>query len=431
MIAQERATSETRGVICSLDTSESSPVFLLESAAGAKIRISTVAKTVLELRWSGRTFADISLILEHSLQRAASPEEVSSYYDGLMSKIDSYDRQAAIAIDAGFAFRLPLFPERVVRLWSSRLTWAFDRRLAFLTTIIALLSYGFWFRTWQSRGAVSAADIVFGYFLFMVSVIAHEFGHASACKRFGVEPGKIGFTIYLVFPALYSDVTTAWSLPRLQRVAVDLGGMYLQSVVGVLFIAIDAATGIHAFHYATILVVLTALFNLNPVFKFDGYWMLADLLGVTNLAAQPRRLLAYAMAKLRGCRVDPLPWNAWVIALLAAYAVIAVIVWGVFVVRLLIGLALGVVHMRPLLEGVQHSNFEHGHVTAALFTILGMAVALYAIVRRGRFWTRGLLARVIAANGFRYARASASARSRTGSRPATRSSNVVPTNSSG
>lgn len=76
--------------------------------------------------------------------------------------------------------------------------------------------------------------------LFMLSnafVLLHELGHSTASLRHGIQPGKIGFGFYLIFPVLFSDVTKSWLLPRRKRLVVNAGGVYFQLIVNVLLMS--------------------------------------------------------------------------------------------------------------------------------------------------------------------------------------------------
>jgi putative peptide zinc metalloprotease protein len=73
------------------------------------------------------------------------------------------------------------------------------------------------------------------------------------------------------------------------RVLVDVGGLYFQAfaVIGIGGYALLADD---ALAYRLLwLVTFTMLHTLNPFFKFDGYWLLSDATGLTNLHAQVRR----------------------------------------------------------------------------------------------------------------------------------------------
>lgn len=131
-----------------------------------------------------------------------------------------------------------------------------------------------------------------------VTRIFHELGHASALRRAGARHGTIGFALYLVFPVYYTDVTHAYRLNRLQRIRVDLGGIYfdLISMIG-LFAAYEFTA------YTPLLLMITLiglgiLRQFTPFIRFDGYYLIADLMGVPD----PMPLLGALVA-------DHLPWR--------------------------------------------------------------------------------------------------------------------------
>jgi putative peptide zinc metalloprotease protein len=134
------------------------------------------------------------------------------------------------------------------------------------------------------------------YFLIIVCVLWHEIGHASALRYFGASHGAIGFGLYLVFPIMYSDVSDAWRLRAGQRAVVDVGGIYLQAMTSLLFYPAYLLTGdplclgLVTFNDALIIM------SLNPLLKFDGYWLFSDLVGVPNLR---RRSLKYLILNIK------------------------------------------------------------------------------------------------------------------------------------
>ncbi|NJM95342.1 MAG: M50 family metallopeptidase [Acaryochloridaceae cyanobacterium CSU_5_19] len=148
---------------------------------------------------------------------------------------------------------------------------------------------------------------------FMISLLMHELGHASACVRYGGRPSEIGFTVYLLWPAFYSDVSDAWRLKRWQRVVVDLGGVFFQLAVAAVYVFLYQQTGWQAYQIALALIIGSCLMTLNPVFKFDGYWVFADAFGITNLSQQPSRIIAYYLQRCGGDRFSlcPGPQALW------------------------------------------------------------------------------------------------------------------------
>jgi putative peptide zinc metalloprotease protein len=130
-------------------------------------------------------------------------------------------------------------------------------------------------------------------FLFVLSFLIHELGHASACRRFGQKHGAIGFGIYVMFPAFYADVTNAWKLDRRKRAVIDLAGLYFQAIFLIVIDVIFLYSNSNTMLYLTIAVSLTMLHTLNPFFKFDGYWLLSDLSGISNLHEKVRITIYY------------------------------------------------------------------------------------------------------------------------------------------
>jgi len=132
---------------------------------------------------------------------------------------------------------------------------------------------------------LTAAGLLFTAMLF------HEVGHATACRFGGGSPGSIGVGVYLMFPALYTNVTDSYRLDRRSRLRTDLGGVYFNAV----FI-VGAAIAYRFTRFAPLVVIiivsqLEMLQQMLPVVRFDGYYVLADLVGVPDLFARIRPIM--------------------------------------------------------------------------------------------------------------------------------------------
>jgi putative peptide zinc metalloprotease protein len=140
------------------------------------------------------------------------------------------------------------------------------------------------------------------YVLMAVAALFHETGHAAACKYGGAEPGNIGFGVYIVFPAFYTDVTDSYRLGRAGRVRTDLGGVYFNSLFILACGAAYLVTGHGLFLLTVLLLHIEMLQQLVPTVRFDGYYVLADLAGVPDLFARVRPVLR---SLLPGREPDP------------------------------------------------------------------------------------------------------------------------------
>ncbi|MDX1926537.1 MAG: M50 family metallopeptidase, partial [Pirellulaceae bacterium] len=131
-----------------------------------------------------------------------------------------------------------------------------------------------------------------GSALFAVFVLTrglHELGHALVCKRHGVRCPDIGLFVVLGAPCVYCDVSESWQLPsRWQRAAVAAAGMYVELIVATLaawvwMLTIDGPANTVALQTMFVCSVSTVLINANPLMRFDGYYILSDILDESNL----------------------------------------------------------------------------------------------------------------------------------------------------
>lgn len=150
---------------------------------------------------------------------------------------------------------------------------------------------------------------VCGLIVFMLcSSLFHEIGHAAACKYFRLKYGGIGFGLYLNFPVLYTDVTEVWKLDRWKRCVVNLSGVYFQCLFLLILLILFLMTQGDMARYLVLTVNLGFLLTLNPFFKFDGYWLASDLLGVPNLRKRSKELVVYAWQRIRKHAVSSVPY---------------------------------------------------------------------------------------------------------------------------
>jgi putative peptide zinc metalloprotease protein len=117
----------------------------------------------------------------------------------------------------------------------------------------------------------------------------HELGHAYACKRFGGTVPEMGAMIMMGTPCAYVDASSSWAFPnRWHRMIVALAGMYFESMLAIVAVIVWLATDTGQIHsaaqYAIVLsTVVTIGFNANPLMRYDGYFILSDLVNIPNL----------------------------------------------------------------------------------------------------------------------------------------------------
>ena len=180
--------------------------------------------------------------------------------------------------------------------------------------------------------------IYLGISLAIVKIL-HEFGHGISCHKFGARAHELGFMLLVLTPALYCNTTDSWRLKsKWQRAAIGAAGIYVELFLAALatFVWWYSTPGtINQLALSTMFVcsVNTILFNGNPLLKFDGYYVLADLIEVPNLKTRSSNMvLRWIQAAMLGMKVDPdqyapKRWR-WLVVLYA----IAAPVYRVFIV---------------------------------------------------------------------------------------------------
>ena len=267
--------------------------------------------------------------------REVTPAEVEAAYGRITTRLAALRQGGPPPLPSGFWLRKTLLRRPLVRYTAGWLSPLFSMPAALALGVMIVLAIWDQIAAPPIQGLFDSGVLWPAYALFVASLIAHELGHATACQRFGAPPDDIGFTMYWIFPAFYSDVTAAWSLDRRHRVIVDLGGIYFQLAVGAAFWLAYRVTGWEPLAAAFGLILIGCLFALNPFFKLDGYWLLSDALGVPHLSRQPMRLWHHAVDRLRGRSESTLPWPRWVTVALAIYTPASFLFLVYFVARLL------------------------------------------------------------------------------------------------
>ena len=123
----------------------------------------------------------------------------------------------------------------------------------------------------------------------MFAKALHELGHAFTATRYGVRVAHMGVAMVVLFPMLYTDTSESWKLTSArQRLAIASAGIVaelaLAGIATLLWnLAPDGAFRTAMFFLASTSWVLTLAVNASPFMRFDGYFILCDLLNFPNL----------------------------------------------------------------------------------------------------------------------------------------------------
>jgi putative peptide zinc metalloprotease protein len=156
-------------------------------------------------------------------------------------------------------------------------------------------------------------NLLMMWLLFPAIKLIHEFGHAFAVKAYGGEVHEMGVMILVLTPVPYVDASSSWAFrSKWQRFVVGGAGMMVEVFVAALAMVLwlSLEPGIPralCFNIMLIAGVSTILFNANPLLRFDGYYMLADLLEIPNLRTRSTQYLIYLCEKYLFARRDTEP----------------------------------------------------------------------------------------------------------------------------
>lgn len=304
--------------------------FLVQRKDGQLLQISELLNLVVGEMRPGRSPEDVADAVSEAYGRrltVAGLEQlvVSTLKPlGLVEDISPEAPQAALPPRINplltLRFRGTILPERQVNVLAGLLKPLFFPPVVVLALIgvvaldVTLVMQG---------GLLEAFDQILQVPVLLLALMAmlttgaviHELGHATACKYSGARPGVIGFGIYIVFPAFFTNVTDTYRLGRAGRLRTDLGGLYFNALT-----LLVAGSGYLLWDQGILLLVVLIMQvqmaqQLIPTLRFDGYFVLADLAGVPDLFNRVKPVL---VSMLPGRPMDPLvtemkPAARWIV----------------------------------------------------------------------------------------------------------------------
>lgn len=245
-------------------------------------------------------------------------------------------------------------------------------------------------------GLLATGNLPFLWASFVVLKIWHEFGHGYACKKYGGRVPEMGTILIAGNPLAYVDATAAWSFPeRTKRLIVMLGGMYFESLIAIpaVFVWAFASNPLVqacAFNVLVSATLVTVFFNLNPLMKFDGYFILSELLGIQNLRSRSEKYIHSILKRVcLGLNVEPAAESAGLKALFVTYGISSAVyrVWLVLSISMMVA-------QRFFMLGVMMAVFYIGSSLWATIKRTGRYLLLNpeteSVRNRSRFVAAGL-----------------------------------------
>ncbi|MGA8116439.1 MAG: hypothetical protein WCA46_22520, partial [Actinocatenispora sp.] len=262
-------------------TKNQNPARKQNSAAGEQDGLAVLSQVATMLsRETGRDFTaeHVTFLLDKKL----APLGITTYSDGTEPLVEKATPFLSLR------FRVAVIPASVTWFLGGAFGWLF-KPLVMLLVISAGLFGEIWLFMTQHMGAAVAQSLVSPVSILLIIAFAimssafHEVGHAAACRYSGARPGVMGCGLYLVWPAFYTDITDSYRLDRVGRIRTDLGGVYFNAIFVVALSALYAWTGAPILLVAILSTNLEMLQQLLPTLRFDGYYIVSDLVGIPDL----------------------------------------------------------------------------------------------------------------------------------------------------
>jgi putative peptide zinc metalloprotease protein len=311
-------------------------------------------KQRFEARFEPRKLAsnELHAFLGNLHREGLLTSQAAGQADALLQRHDRIRRRAKLeTLTNVLAIRFRgLDPEPLLRVLYPSARWMFSR-LSLSTSLIvifaALLSLIVYADTFVARlprlqTFLSVENLVVMAVVLACCKVLHELGHALVCKHFGGQCHELGVMLLVFTPCLYCNVSDAWMMQsKWKRIAISAAGIYVElllaSVCTFLWWFSQPGTLNSIFlNVMFVCSVSTILFNGNPLLRYDGYFILADLIELPNLRQQSQAFLQQLVAKCFGLELR----ESWTLqrrdqAQLVFYGIAALVYRWVLVVGIL------------------------------------------------------------------------------------------------
>jgi putative peptide zinc metalloprotease protein len=389
--------------------------YLVRNAGGQVVHLSLLLYLVVSAIDGRRTVSEVAEQVTAGFGRTVSAGNIEYLLAnkllplGLLAVADPAATAGPPGEDAallGLKLRRTIVPQAGVQ-FLARLFRPLFRPVVVALVLTALIASDAWLFGSGRLGSASRSVLLHPLLLLLVlglslvSMLFHECGHAAACRYGGARPGVIGMGIYVIWPAFFTNVTDAYRLGRAGRIRTDLGGVYFNAIFVLPLTAAYLTTGYAPLASAVVLIHLEIAQQLLPSLRFDGYFILADLIGLPDLF---RRIGPTLRSLIPGQPADPQ------LAKLKRSARVSLTMWVLIVVPMLV-LQLGFVILNgpslartfagSLLTQLQAltNQFGHADIAAGLLTVIStiilvlpMAGLAYVVLRTVQTTFRQVLA---------------------------------------
>lgn len=254
------------------------------------------------------TFEDIRALVDFLLRNGLTTLEDQRKFQSLKQDKEQHKNVWLYFFKTYLFFRIPLInPQRLLEKLYPKVRFIFTKPFMYGGFALLVFGLGLVLQRIDEFMATfvymfSLPGLITTFLVFAFIKVIHELTHALTAHKYGVDVPHMGIAFIICYPVLYTEVSGSWTLQdRRKRLLIGLSGVLSELVLAGAFLLLWALypqglIGSISFTVVVVSLVSSLLINLNPLMRFDGYYVLADWLGLDNLQF---RAIAFARWRLR------------------------------------------------------------------------------------------------------------------------------------
>jgi putative peptide zinc metalloprotease protein len=206
-------------------------------------------------------------------------------------------------------------PDRFLGWLAARISWVWSRPAQILSHALILAGLVVFMtnlnKVGESFGSFfTLGNLVLVWALTLGVKVIHELGHGLACKHYGGEVYEAGIMFMIFSPFFYVNVSDSYLFARSRdRISVIAAGIYTElmiAAVTAIFWSISqpGVTQQILFNLMVVTSFWTVVFNANPLMKFDGYYILSEIVKIPNLRTRAQVYVSFLIERFLFGKAD-------------------------------------------------------------------------------------------------------------------------------
>ena len=270
---------------------------------GKRTVSTALMKTATLLREHAIDESEAASLCKWAIESGLVDSETGNSTARRLEQHEQQQKQKMVSYLNPMMMRMPLFnPDPIVTVVSRFVGFLVSPAGAIIWLTVCIYGFLLLAQNWSEFindrvSSFGAMDIVWIGLTWCVLKLVHELAHSVVCKRFGGRVQSCGILLLLMIPMPYVDVTSSWRFDnKWKRILTSAAGMMCEVFIAAIacWVWVKSTPGPLQYHAGNVIIsatLHTLLFNINPLMKFDGYFMLADWLEIPNLAGHGRAWL--------------------------------------------------------------------------------------------------------------------------------------------